>query len=1303
MAGAVVATTIIVGVVGAPAWAQTTVPLGTAETYGVLAGQAVTDVPPPVGPSVINGDLGVWPGTSVTGSPVVNGEVHVGDTEAMQAQADLTTAYNFAAAEPTTSTVTADLGGQTLVTGVYTSPATMSLTGTVTLDGQNDPNSVFIFQAGSDLITAVDSRVSLINGAQACNVFWQVSSSATLNTRTVFAGTILALQSATLGEGATVAGRVLARNGAVTLIHNTITRPFCAAAVAPPTISKAFGDATIPSGGTTSLGFTLTNPNAGTVLTGVTFTDALPAGLVVTTPSGLTGSCGGGTITATAGGGTISLTGATLPAGGSCTFSVNVTGTTSGTKVNTSSPVDSNESGPGAAASATVTVAPAVVAPPTIAKAFDDATIPSGGTTALGFTLTNPNVNTPLTGVTFTDALPAGLVVATPNGLTGSCGGGTITATAGGGTISLTGATLPAGGSCTFSVNVTGTTSGTKVNTSSPVDSNESGPGAAASATVTVAPTVVAPPTIAKAFDDATIPSGGTTSLGFTLTNPNAGTVLTGVTFTDALPAGLVVATPNGLTGSCGGGTITATAGGGTISLTGATLPAGGSCTFSVNVTGTTSGTKVNTSSPVDSNESGPGAAASATVTVAPAVVAPPTIAKAFDDATIPANGTTALSFTLSNPNAGTVLTGVTFTDALPAGLVVATPNGLTGSCGGGTITATAGGGTISLTGATLPAGGSCTFSVNVTGTTSGTKVNTSSPVDSNESGPGAVASASVTVAVVTPPTIAKAFGATTIAADGTTSLSFTLSNPNVNTPLTGVTFTDALPAGLVVATPNGLTGSCGGGTITATAGGGTISLTGATLPAGGSCTFSVNVTGTTSGTKVNTSGPVDSNESGPGTPAAASVTVSVAAAPTFAKAFADGTVPLNGTTALGFTLTNPNLNTTLTGVSFVDNLPAGLVVATPNAARTDCAAGTIVATAGSSSISLFGATLPAGTTCTVSVNVTGTTTGTKVNTTAPITSVQSGPGAPASASVAVGPAVVAAPTISKAFGDATIPAGGTTAVSFTLSNPNSGTALTGVTFTDALPAGLVVATPNGLTGSCGGGTITATAGSGTISLTGATLPANGSCTFSVNVTGTTSGTKVNTSGPVDSNESGPGATASATVTVGAVAAPTIVKAFRDSTISINGTTALGFTLTNPNANTALTSVGFVDNLPTGLVVATPNATQTDCAAGTIVAAPGSNSITLAGASLPANGSCTVSVNVTGKTSGTKVNTTTATSVESGPGSPASASITVRKRILPVTGARSASYATVALTIIGLGAVLIVTSHGLSRRRRHTA
>ena len=176
-------------------------------------------------------------------------------------------------------------------------------------------------------------------------------------------------------------------------------------------------------------------------------------------------------------------------------------------------------------------------------------------------------------------------------------------------------------------------------------------------------------------------------------------------------------------------------------------LAASATCTFSVNVTGTTAGTKNNTTSAVTSVEGGTGGTASATVTVA--AIAPPTITKSFGAASIPQNGSTSLTFTIGNPNASTSLTGVGFTDTLPAGLVVSTPNGLTGSCGGGTITATAGSGSISLASATLAWSASCTFSVNVTGSTLGTKNNTTSSVASVEGGAGLTASASVTVGAV--------------------------------------------------------------------------------------------------------------------------------------------------------------------------------------------------------------------------------------------------------------------------------------------------------------------------------------------------------------------------------------------------------------------------------------------------------------------------------------------------------------------------------------------------------------------------
>ncbi len=211
--------------------AQQPVDLGTAETFGVLAGSTVTNA----GFSTVNGDLGVSPGTAVTGFPPgkVNGTTHAADPVAAQAQADLTTAYNDAAGRTPPNALPADVGGQTLIPGVYKGGAALGLTGTVTLDGQGDPSAVFVFQVGSALTTAVGSRVNLTNGAQASNVFWQIGSSATLDTSTDFAGTIMALSSISMNDGVTLNGRALARNGAVTLINDTITAPH-RMPIAPP-------------------------------------------------------------------------------------------------------------------------------------------------------------------------------------------------------------------------------------------------------------------------------------------------------------------------------------------------------------------------------------------------------------------------------------------------------------------------------------------------------------------------------------------------------------------------------------------------------------------------------------------------------------------------------------------------------------------------------------------------------------------------------------------------------------------------------------------------------------------------------------------------------------------------------------------------------------------------------------------------------------------------------------------------------------------------------------------------------------
>src|ERR1700674_3253589 len=203
--------------------AQAPIELGSAGTFAVLAGSTVTNT----GPSLINGDLGVWPGTAfVPGTPpaTVNGAIYAGDIPAQHAQASLTIAYNDAAGRSTAPiSMAGDLGGQTLAPGVYKSTSTLAITGDLTLDGNGDPNAVFIFQIGSALTVATHGRVVLSGGAKAANVFWQVGSSATLGTYSAFKGTVMAYASITIATGATLDGRALAQHAAVTLDSNAVT------------------------------------------------------------------------------------------------------------------------------------------------------------------------------------------------------------------------------------------------------------------------------------------------------------------------------------------------------------------------------------------------------------------------------------------------------------------------------------------------------------------------------------------------------------------------------------------------------------------------------------------------------------------------------------------------------------------------------------------------------------------------------------------------------------------------------------------------------------------------------------------------------------------------------------------------------------------------------------------------------------------------------------------------------------------------------------------------------------------------
>ena len=205
-------------------------PLGTAASFAVLAATTVTNT----GLTAVTGDLGVSPGTAVTGFPpgtVTGGTIHSNDGVAVQAQSDVAAAYSTLAVLACNTVLTGqDLGGLTLLPGVYCFASSAQLTGILTLDAQGNPNSQFIFQIGSTLTTASNSLVRVINGGQNCNVYWQVGSSATIGTGTALVGSMLALTSITMTAASSVSGRLLALNGAVTLDTNS-----AAVCAAPPT------------------------------------------------------------------------------------------------------------------------------------------------------------------------------------------------------------------------------------------------------------------------------------------------------------------------------------------------------------------------------------------------------------------------------------------------------------------------------------------------------------------------------------------------------------------------------------------------------------------------------------------------------------------------------------------------------------------------------------------------------------------------------------------------------------------------------------------------------------------------------------------------------------------------------------------------------------------------------------------------------------------------------------------------------------------------------------------------------------
>lgn len=888
------------------------------------------------------------------------------------------------------------------------------------------------------------------------------------------------------------------------------------------TFTKEFVDDPTIAGDLVTLRFTIENIHPTENATGLAFTDNLTlvlpgsggSDLAVESPLPTT-PCGA--LSSITGTNTLTFNGGELAANDMCSFDVALrvpVGTADGSYGNITSSLSGTQAG------GAVNVSPVVDALTIdstrieLTKTFTDDPVSPGDFVTMEFTLTNLDPARTASSIAFTDDLNAALTgltfdSVTNDGCTATINGETTT------TIDVADITLGASASCTIMLSLEvpgGAAAGSYENVTSDVTGTISGldvVGEPASDFLDVIQILG----FTKSFDGPSTATG-TAILTFTIDNPGTGTA-SDVVFSDNLNDVIPGLIATGLPAlPCGAGSsITGVS---LLTFSGGEVAAMDSCAFEVEVlvpADATAGTYPNTTTPLYQNGLEISDVATADLVIEP----PPTFMKTFSPEFVGVGLVSTLTFAINNTASAVAASDLDFTDNLPSGLVVAaTPNAST-TCTGGTLTADAGTGVITYTGGTVAAGASCNVYVDVVTGSTGFFNNTSGDLTSSSGNSGY---ASDILAVDPPPGFSKSFSPNRIAIDGISTLVFTIDNSLAVSDATDLDFTDNLPAEIVIAaTPNATT-DCTGGTLTADAGTGVITYTGGTVTTGTSCTVQVDVTSAVVGTHQNTAGHLTSSLGDSG---GANANLRVNPPPEFTKAFAPDPTIIGGVVTLTFTIDNTAANVTATNLDFTDPLPAALQVATPANVMGDCN-GTVTAVEGSGTISLTGGSVNGQ--CTISVDVVAVASGDVVNTTGDLTSSLNNSG-PAEAMLRVNPP----PVFGKAFVPSTIGAGDTGTLVFSVNNTSSTADATALDFTDTLPAEIAVADPANATTDCDGGILTAVEGTDTIAYTGGIVPAGTNCTVSVDITSSTLGMHLNTSGDLTSSlgNSGP---ADATLTV---------------------------------------------------------------------------------------------------------------------------------------------------------------------------
>jgi len=505
-------------------------------------------------------------------------------------------------------------------------------------------------------------------------------------------------------------------------------------------------------------------------------------------------------------------------------------------------------------------------------------------------------------------------------------------------------------------------------------------------------------------------------------------------------------------------------------------------------------------------------------------------------------------------------------------------------------------------------------------------------------------------------PTLMKMFSPPSIATDATATLTITLQNPNATAATLTADLVDAFPSGLAPAA-NASTTCMGGPGLSQT--GTSITLrAGATIPAAGSCTISVDVASQTLGDLTNTipAGALATDAGSNAAAATATLTITppvVPVAPTLTKSFSPSSVALNTPTHLTITLANTNATAATLTADLVDAFPTGLVSAAN--ASTTCTGGSGVLQTGTSVTLQTGATIPAAGSCTINVDVAAQVAGDLTNTIAAggLATDAGSNAAAATATLTVASALVA-PTLTKSFSPSSVAMNTPTHLTITLANTNATAATLTADLVDAFPTGLVSAANVSTT--CTGGPGLLQTGTSVTLQAGATIPAAGSCTIGVDVAAQVAGDLTNTiaAGGLATDAGSNATAASATLTVAApVAAPTLTKNFSPSSVATNTPTRLTITLANTNTTAATLTADLVDAFPSGLVSAA-NASTT-CTGGPGLLQTGTSVTLRAGATIPAAGSCTIGLDVAGQVAGNLTNTIAAGGLATDAGSNAAA------------------------------------------------